>query len=149
MDSLKGVDGLICIGKFSPIDLAKFREITSRLVVVDMQFDLIKQCHIIPDFKSAIKEVVDEFIEHHHTHLGYLGGKEILDNKRYFVAYCKEKHIQDIYIDEDTFDISSGYAMGALKAITDMGLKVPDDITLVGFNNIQLVNYTNPRFQVC
>jgi LacI family transcriptional regulator len=35
-------------------------------------------------------------------------------------------------------------AIGALRAITEAGLHVPEDISLVGFDNIELASYTNP-----
>lgn len=35
-------------------------------------------------------------------------------------------------------------AMGALRAITEAGLRTPDDISLVGFDDIELASYTNP-----
>jgi LacI family transcriptional regulator len=35
-------------------------------------------------------------------------------------------------------------AIGALSAIHSAGLRVPDDISLVGFDDIPLVSYTNP-----
>jgi LacI family transcriptional regulator len=35
-------------------------------------------------------------------------------------------------------------AIGAMRAITEAGLKVPEEISLVGFDNIELASYTNP-----
>ena len=35
-------------------------------------------------------------------------------------------------------------AIGALHAINAAGLRVPDDISVVGFDDIPLVSYTNP-----
>lgn len=35
-------------------------------------------------------------------------------------------------------------AIGALRAITEAGLHVPDEISLVGFDDIELASYTNP-----
>ena len=35
-------------------------------------------------------------------------------------------------------------AIGALHAIVDAGLRVPGDISIVGFDDIPLVSYTNP-----
>jgi LacI family transcriptional regulator len=35
-------------------------------------------------------------------------------------------------------------AIGALRAITEAGFIVPEDVSLVGFDNIELASYTNP-----
>jgi LacI family transcriptional regulator len=35
-------------------------------------------------------------------------------------------------------------AMGVLRAATEMGIRVPDDLALVGYDDIELASYTNP-----
>ncbi len=35
-------------------------------------------------------------------------------------------------------------ALGALRAVNKAGLRVPEDLSIVGFDNIDLTNYTNP-----
>ena len=36
-------------------------------------------------------------------------------------------------------------AMGAIRAITDQGLKVPEDISVIGFDDMSICSYTVPR----
>ena len=36
-------------------------------------------------------------------------------------------------------------AMGSIKALTENGLRVPDDISVVGFDDILFANFSNPR----
>lgn len=36
-------------------------------------------------------------------------------------------------------------ALGAIKAARDLGLKVPDDLSVVGFGNFSLISYLNPH----
>ena len=42
------------------------------------------------------------------------------------------------------FAASDPIAIGALRALQDNGYKVPDDISIIGFDNIETVNFTNP-----
>lgn len=43
------------------------------------------------------------------------------------------------------FAMSDVIAMGAMRAISDRGLKVPDDISIVGFDGLELVRYLSPE----
>ena len=42
------------------------------------------------------------------------------------------------------FAMSDLMAIGAIRAIIDKGLKVPDDISVIGFDGIELASYYNP-----
>ena len=175
MENLKNVSALICIGKFSQVKLHSLKKITQNLVVIDMDFNPITECHITLDFKNAIKEVVQTLHHQGHQKIGYLGGLEYLDHelyqdtrKTYFKRFCEFYHCdyQD-YILEDKYSVDSGYqmavqliesqklptalfcandliAIGALKAFSDYHIHVPNDISIIGFDNINLINYTKP-----
>ena len=43
------------------------------------------------------------------------------------------------------FAITDAVAMGAMRAFKDMGLRVPEDISVIGFNGINYVKFSNPR----
>jgi LacI family transcriptional regulator len=43
------------------------------------------------------------------------------------------------------FAMSDAMAMGAIRAIADRGLRVPEDISVIGFDGIDIGNYMNPR----
>ena len=85
-----------------------------------------------------------------------------------FEKYC-QKYQMDYqkYIMEDKFTSESGYqmmtemiqsqdlpeaifaasdpiAIGALRALFDNNIKVPDDISIIGFDNIESTNFTSP-----
>lgn len=43
------------------------------------------------------------------------------------------------------FAMSDVMAIGAMRAIADQGLEIPKDISIIGFDGIDLVNYYNPK----
>jgi len=43
------------------------------------------------------------------------------------------------------FCISDRMALGTLSALQDAGLRVPQDVSLVGYDNLELLNYVRPR----
>ena len=43
------------------------------------------------------------------------------------------------------FAISDLIAFGAMRALQDEGYRIPEDISLIGFDGITLAQYTNPR----
>lgn len=99
----------------------------------------------------------------------YIDGQLYPDmRKKYFIRNCDKYHIQyQDYIMEDAYSIESGFTMmneliqmnkvpsaifcasdpiaiGALRALTQSQYKVPEDVSIIGFDNIDTVNYTNP-----
>jgi LacI family transcriptional regulator len=43
------------------------------------------------------------------------------------------------------FAMSDAMAMGAIRAISDRGMRVPEDISVIGFDGVDIGNYMNPR----
>ncbi|HGF7299549.1 TPA: LacI family DNA-binding transcriptional regulator [Enterococcus hirae] len=61
-------------------------------------------------------------------------------------GYRKVKEYLDSgqYLFEALFAANDTLAIGALKAINEKGLKVPEDISLIGFNDISVAKYVSP-----
>lgn len=173
--SLEGIEGLVCIGKYSHKDMDIFKKICPNLIFLDMNIDPIHECSIVLDFKNAMKCVIEYLVSFQHKSIGYLGGKEYTDSelypdvrKKYFIRFCEENNIKyQPYIKEDAFSIESGFTMmndliqaqqvpsaifaasdpiaiGALRALHQIGMKVPQDVSIIGFDNIDTANYTSP-----
>ena len=88
--------------------------------------------------------------------------------KNLFIKYCEKYHIlYKPYIQEESFTIESGYQMmqkllesddvptaliassdpiafGALHALSDKGIRVPQDISIIGFDDTSLSSFTSP-----
>ena len=74
---LQGVDGLICIGKFSEEEVQKFMNICKNIVFLDMPVSDYNITTLTMDFKAAVYDALDYLIELGHTKIAYLGGKNI------------------------------------------------------------------------
>lgn len=176
MDTLKKVDGIICIGKFSKKEVKDFLDICKNIVFLDMKVEEFDITTLTLDFRKAVNQVLDYLLELGHRKIAFLGGKEyagdqepvVDERKKAYISYMK-KHKLDYkqFLLEGSFSTASGYemmtellqreevptavftasdimAVGAMKAIEEHGLKIPEDISIVGFDDIELCNYTTP-----
>ena len=101
----------------------------------------------------------------------YTSDNEYYKDKRIitFRNFCNKHNIlNENYIIEDEFTIESGYSMlqkllktkpmptalfcandliasGAMRAATEAGIKIPEDLSIIGYNNDQGTAFTNPH----
>lgn len=176
LDTLAGINGLLCIGKFSFEDIETFKSLSTNIIFLDMPIDDQITTTITVDFGQAVRDVMNHLTSLGHEKIAFLTGKEYLGDeslvtdyrKKAFVAYCRKKKLDyKSYLVEGSFSSESGYqmmsellakgdlptavfaasdpiAIGARKALADNGLHVPEDISLVGFDDISLSSYANP-----
>lgn len=175
-DSLKDVDSLVCIGKFSKEEVLFFQKLNTCVLFLDMPVDDDCISTVTLDFTQAIRVGMDYLTGLGHKRIGFLAGSEYTGDqeifpdhrKEAFIEYCKEHDvIWEPYLREGSFRIDSGYemmtsllsqgnlpdavfaasdpiAMGALKALAEHGIRVPDDISLMGFDDISIAEFTVP-----
>ena len=135
----------------------------------DYDFD-----RVISDFRDTTLEVMEHLLSLGHKRIGLIYGIAVpeLGNDRLF-AYRESLQAADIPIDpglivqcgptmEDSYNatrqllnlaspptailaINDLLAIGALRAIKDLGLNVPEDISLVGYDDIPLAKFLEPR----
>lgn len=172
---MEKVDGLVCIGKFSPEDRQKMIAICPNIIFLDMKLDTITNAFIVPDFKGAMRIVMDHFIAEAHKKVGFLGGIESVsgevyrdDRLKYFRRFATKAGLEfEPYVVMKEFTRESGYemmkslidaktvptaifaasdpiAIGAMRACYEAGLRIPDDLSIIGFDNIDETNYTYP-----
>jgi DNA-binding LacI/PurR family transcriptional regulator len=61
-------------------------------------------------------------------------------------GYAAISSLVDAGVEFDgVFAFTDSSALGALRALTDLGLSVPDDVQVVGFDNVRASAYTKPR----
>jgi len=129
---------------------------------------------VATDEATGTALAVRHLIELGHTRIGFVGGESHMSTTtvklRAFRKTLKESGIQvrDEWVLPDSFSIDSGKrqmlkllamqerptavfcvndytAIGAIKAATENGLKVPDDMSVVGFDDIPLAHHFIPE----
>lgn len=134
--------------------------------ITNISIDFEQALHMVCQYLQELGHKQIGFL----TGREYLSPDEIFPDKRHqiFVAYCEEHGIEYLpYLKTDEFTTQSGYAMmneliasktlptavfaasdpiaiGALKALTEHQIRVPEDISLIGFDNTNITNFTAP-----
>ena len=127
---------------------------------------------MISDFEAG-KKITQYMIEHGHRKIGFIGGpQEIFTSIERFKGYkyimlSNGVNFSNLYMDSDNFSQSGGYkactellkrengitalccandniAVGAMGAIHDNGLKIPDDISVISIGDMSEAKYLNP-----
>ncbi len=126
------------------------------------------------DDEDAAYHAIKTLIEDGHNRIGIIGGNDIAEiaKRRVKGAFkALEDHMIDLdetYYEPSRFSLDGGYtavanildrhpdlsaifalsdtiALGALRCLYDRCFKVPDDISLIGFDGIELGQYAIPR----
>lgn len=171
LSSFKGVDGIILLGKFRKKSISKFYTITENIVIVDMEregFDCV-----VSDFKEATIRCIDYLRSLNHEHIGFIGGEAGVNNELgadpRLVTYCevlnKGMDADDIYIGRFTSKeghrlmkealtresiptaficASDSMAIGAMKAISESEYRVPEDISIISFDDVPTSEFVTP-----
>lgn len=130
---------------------------------------------VATDDVMAAERVVDYLIANGHTHIAEIGGDlkisqtSIQRHSGYLNSLSKHGiEFDEKYYEKARFSFGSSYravnrlldkelpitalfamsdvtAVGAIRAIRDRGLNVPDDISVVGIDGTELANYYNPK----
>ncbi|ETA75138.1 LacI family DNA-binding transcriptional regulator [Ligilactobacillus equi] len=178
-DDLKGVDGLIAIGKFSQPQIKQLGKITPKIVFVDSNTLSAGYSCVCPDFGTSVRGVLDYFIQNNHHHIGMLAGEETTADHHTSLIDPRfrtfKNHLEDLnlynprYVYVGKFTTDSGYqlmkqaikelgeqlphaffiandplAIGALKALQEADIAVPERVKLVSFNDTVIAKNVFP-----
>lgn len=143
------------------------------VVLVNPRFDIKGARVITIDYRTGSIEAVEHLASLGHERIGYICGpsgvwrfEERLEGYRLGLAAAGLTYDDALVVEAD-LTAGGGYracrelltrrpqptalmfandimAVGGLSAISDAGLRVPDDVSVVGFDNIALLDYVRP-----
>ncbi len=170
----RNVDGAILMGvpKDDP-KLPELLDAKIPSVFIDLDISDDKASYIISDNEKGAREAVRHLAELGHQKIAVIEGEEItIPTQKRLAGYKAEMKaqnldIRDEWIIQGRFSVDGGIkamqeilkldnrptaifcmgdeiAVGAMQTIKDAGLKVPDDFSIVGFDDIEISQYLNP-----
>ena len=123
------VVGVLCIGKFSRVQIVELEKLAKPLVFVDS--NTLNQGHpcVTTEFENAVQ-----------TELILTGSFTAQSGYDLISSHLQSGSLlPDAY-----FAASDSLAIGALRAFQEAGIKVPDDIQLISFNDTSLAKQVFP-----
>lgn len=163
-------DRLIIIGRFTPELFTRLRQNFKKIVYLGWN-DLEVECDgVICDGYLAVQEGIRHLYGLGHRRIGFIGAHR---NEARFRGYLKAMELLGLPLEEknivskSALSFESGYlgleqlltqgmdatalfcandttAIGALRACKNHGICVPKDLSVMGMNNIETVQYISP-----
>lgn len=175
-ERMEGLDGIIAVGKFGSKEVSTFASSAKQIVFVDCSPDERRFDSVVIDLRQATIAVLDYLLEMGHTEIGYIGGREYVDEgtpirderEAAFYEYLYLKGMYNPhYVSIGAFTAEDGYrlmkeavssgnlptaffiasdsmAIGALRALHEAGVAVPEDVAVVGFNDLPMAAFLHP-----
>ncbi len=168
------VDGVIVVGAFLEETIVDISRRTGRnIVLVDAytSADAVFDSVLIDNFHGA-ETAVNHLVANGHRHIGLIGSNpysypSVLERRRGYQAALAANGITDQHIEDGTlerpdafeatirllrrdpkitavFACNDNTAVGAMNAVRQLGYSVPGDISIVGFDNIDLAQEVMP-----
>jgi LacI family transcriptional regulator len=165
------VDGLVLVGIFHEEFIKTILSNGISCVMVDPKFTIENCCQIFIDNEQGAFAATQYLIQNGHQRIGYISGDlERMSFKQRFNGYKKALKYHNIAVDSSliqTGGLEKGYqhlknllvlenrptaifaandinAIHGYKAIQELNLKIPDDISIIGFDDIDLAKYASP-----
>ena len=174
----KHVDGIINMPvDMTGTHLLEFQKTGKPIVLIDRMIQGISCDCVLVDNEDAAKRVMDMLVEQGHRRIGVIGGPdEVFTARQRILGYLKALKAHGIPVDErlichGDYTIQSGVVameelvkenpdmtavfvtnyemtMGAVIGLNEMGLSVPEQISLVGFDNLSFARACRPALTI-
>lgn len=166
------VDGLIIVGTFLEDAIAQIDYQADAIALVDSYAPGLQVNSIVTDNLNGAQSAVNHLIDCGHTRIGLIGSTpdaypSIRERRKGYTRALKQANIETTYIEDGPLTREGGYAaalnllrrapeitaifgcndnvaIGIMNAAQALNLKIPDDLSLVGFDNIDLAQEVSP-----
>lgn len=152
----------------------KINEKTENIVFIGNRFQRYKKDTVSVDRIEAAYKAVKYLINQGHKNIGFIGGSIFpvpMEKTHRYQGYLKAIKEVDLDLNKEligdgTWEVESGYelmekileksrataafissdqmAIGALRALHNKNIKVPEDFSIVSYDNIKMSKFTNP-----
>ena len=160
----------ILTSQIDPAIVDMLREAKIAAVYLDLGQVAPYVCNLVVDYGSGIAQVLDHLTRQGHRRIAYIGGPPHLPSarvrKRAFLETARSLNIEPEDMIDSDFTVKGGYfaaskllasrrptavvagndltAIGVLHRAYDGRIRVPEDLSLVGFDDIIFAEYTQP-----
>jgi len=166
------IDGLIIVGTFLEDSIAQINAQADLVVLVDAYAPGLQVDSIVTDNLNGALSAVNYLIGAGHTRIGLIGSTpdaypSIRERRKGYTRALKQAGIHSTYIADGPLTRAGGYeaalrllrrapeitaifacnddvAIGCMTAAQELKLKIPDDLSIVGFDDIDLAQEVSP-----
>ena len=155
LKNLGGLDGLLCLGTFSKSMVRQIEAFKKPTVFLDAmpkgdQFDCV-----VNDLESSVEAVMDYLTGLGHKKITYKKYMERIGEFSPALVRVGNFTPEDGYVlcreileekEKPTaiFANNDSLAVGCYRAVSEKGLRIPEDVSIVGYNDIAVANYLVP-----
>lgn len=174
----KRVDGLINMPVDAEGGhLKSFQKTGKPIVLIDRKIQGVACDSVLVDNEQAAADALKLLYEKGHRHIGIIGGpEEISTAQERMKGYCKTMEelnlpVRESLIVHGDYTIQGGVrametlvqenpdmtavfvtnyemTMGAVIGLNELGIRIPDEISLVGFDNLPFARACNPKLTI-
>jgi LacI family transcriptional regulator len=170
VSAIRAGDGLIIVGGFESDELDKLKAQQDTIVLVDQYVEQQEFDSVRMHFRQAVDQALGHLIALGHRDIAFIGGVGEGERRAY---HFERIMLERGWYDSDLvrlrgwtsadgyqmmddllasgrkrptacFAASDPLAVGALRALHDHGLRVPEDMAVVGFDDIEMAAYVQP-----
>jgi LacI family transcriptional regulator len=166
---LRPDDGLIVVGGFDIQELERLHLDPGTVVLVDQYVERLEYDSVRMHFRQAVDQALGHLLALGHRDIAFIGGgREGEPRAHHFERILLEQGCYDAglirtggwssadgyrMMDEllagpkrptACFAASDPLAVGALRALHDHGIRVPEELAIIGFDDIEMAAYVQP-----